>query len=113
MGVQYLPERVKVGPLTFPVETGNEFNAAGRCKYHPRLVIQVDTDFDTQYQVQTLIHEIQHAILDTTGDEKMNEDEGFVHRVACAWMTVLLESPKLLECLMAQRDAFAKTTKEQ
>jgi len=50
--------------------------------------IHIHEGLPYQVQVASLMHEIQHAILWSNGDEKENDDEGFVERTSVAWLAI-------------------------
>lgn len=101
------PGWIKLGPILYELVLDPTLHyrrdRAGTIAYREER-IYIDPSFPTATQLATLLHEIQHGTFNNCGTEAMRDDEDLVDRCALAWMTTLLESPGLLEYLIAVRD---------
>lgn len=83
-----IPNRVKVGAVTYPVALVDEIvyedgsKAWGDIDFRePRIQIATSGQAESR-RPNTFLHEVVHAILERTGDEELNTDEAFVSRFA-------------------------------
>ncbi len=56
--------------------------------------IRIEENMDPQRQFQTLMHELNHAILANAGVE---HDEALVEALALGWMSILVDNGPLME----------------
>lgn len=96
-----LPEKVKVACFDVRIEAWHPVSAASRSCYgefsSQELLIRVDEAPNGIKVVDTLIHEINHAIYWAYGLERGDEEERVVATLATAWTQVYRDSPDLLE----------------
>jgi hypothetical protein len=106
--VAKLPASIRVGPFDYAIErmTSNQSASMRRWGEFSSMesVIRVSTNFPTAVKaVDTLLHEVGHAIWFAWGIEKGDDEERVVGNAAMGWVTVYRNNPWLLgwiaECL--------------
>lgn len=103
-----IPCHIKIGPIRFRLKASDRLEFVDGCAAkisYRDTVIRVDTNYDSQMQANSIMHEVLHGVLYREGETEQNNDEGFVERVSTSILCVLFESPGLLEYLMEVRDA--------
>lgn len=96
--IKGMPKNVLVCGINFKVElvpvVNKETPEKGEINYLT-CVIKIDQDMPKDLQVQVLIHEILHAILDLTGNDDIGTNEKAVQSISTA-----------LYCLISQNKLF-------
>lgn len=102
-----LPECVHIGSIPFMIAKVDKLNpseAVGQVNY-PNQEIEIKKDMGEQFECETLIHEITHAVLYSVGEEAFSNDESFVQRVSSAFASVLTRNKSLLKYLILVSDS--------
>ena len=98
-----LPKSIKVGALHFEVELVRDFNEDGRPLDgqidHGMAKITIKGNLNKQLQVQTLLHEIVHAIESQTG-RRQELKEPMIDALAFGFYQVLRDNPDLVKAIM-------------
>lgn len=97
-----LPKKIKIAAFDFtisewPTHEANTDRAYGDCR--PTIAsIRVDTSIPDKYKVlDTLLHEINHAIYWAYGFEDEDKQERICGTFATAWAAVYRDNPELVE----------------
>ena len=101
MAVAELPAAIRVGPFDFAVERMNPHDAASRRLWGQfsliEQVIRVQVDIPSPIKaVDTVLHEIGHAIYWAYGIEDQDKEERIVAVFGTAWTQVWRDNPALL-----------------
>ena len=95
-----LPEQIEILGVMFKVREVPVVNkdslAKGEIDYLA-CEITIDESMPQDLKMQTLFHEIMHAICDLTGNYEIGENENAVQGLATAMYCVLKANPKILE----------------
>ena len=100
--VEGLPKAIRVAGFSFQIKVAHMLWAAsaqrfGECSYMEQ-VIRLQEFFPTaEKAVDTLLHEIGHAIWWAYGLEVGDSEERIVAMQATAWMTFWRENPRVLD----------------
>ena len=73
--------------------------------HHHDATVRIAAQLEPRTKAETLIHESIHVIWTSSADHRENKNEALVDRTAGGILDVLLNSPGLLEYLIAVRDA--------
>lgn len=84
--------------ITYLSEKGIDFDALGVTRYN-RLAIMVQDDLPVALEQDVVFHEITHAIEKSIG---LDIDEAQVNALACGWVQVFRDNPKLLDYFKAK-----------
>jgi len=112
--VTAMPERVQIGPYTYPVvcderghikyEHGKRVLIWGAMQYIEHRIL-IDPNMSPQKSAVTLLHEVMHGCDDLAGNADLDNEE----RIICALAPILLDTlrrnPDLLEYLTAEEVA--------
>jgi hypothetical protein len=94
-----LPSCIKVGGFDYKVYERGDFvktqGQFGQCDNDVGVIL-VGTDLTKAMQVNTLIHEIFHAIYYVYNIEEKDEEERVVNTFANGWHQVLSDNPSLV-----------------
>ena len=98
-----LPNIVRVANATYSITTftSEELETNdnhGHCIYH-RTAIRVSTAQSDAMILDTLLHEIGHAVNHAAGLNDQSTEEDFVLRATPIWMCVWRDNPALLQLL--------------
>lgn len=97
-----IPSRVKVGWRVYKVVAANieeeGVDHFGACDYKNH-IMYVSDEMSYDEQVQTLLHEIMHAIFYETGHATLRDNEDAVEASANGMYSVLRANPKLLDAI--------------
>jgi hypothetical protein len=98
--VEKLPQRVKVGSYTFSIDlVPSGTPSLGEDNYGMTLFdscrIFLDDGLSFDRLVNTVLHEVSHAVNHTYGISDGAEEETIATQSANGWMQVLLDNPKL------------------
>jgi hypothetical protein len=122
VSVERLPKRLRIGSFTFKLllvakdhpdlngedDEGEPYSCLGLTDAETtRILMATDSEFD-QF-VNTLIHEIGHAINHSYGIHGGEEEEHITTQSANGWMQVNLDNPRLENWLHAAWRALRKT----
>ncbi len=95
-----LPKSLRIGPFDYTVEDWEPREAANDRRYgevsHVLLRIRVDTCHGPLQALNTLLHEIMHAIWHQYSMGKDDEEERSIEIMAGAWTQVYRDNPDLL-----------------
>jgi len=99
-----LPRTVKVACRVYSVipmtkAEMDECSAMGVIN-HRTCTIKIDTDQNWQIQVETLWHEVKHAIHSIADLTDESKEEDYCSRAAPIELMVLLENKALMDCIM-------------
>lgn len=102
--VERLPASIRVGPFDYEIVkmTSRESSALRRWGEFSSLEakIRISTNFPTPVKaVDTLLHEVGHAIWFAWGIEKGDDEERTVGNAATGWVSVYRDNPWLLDWL--------------
>jgi len=96
-----LPDKVKVACFDIKVEEWHPNSANSRRCYGEfsalELLIRIDVSSAPTKIVDTLIHELNHAIYWVYGMEDGDEEERIVGTMATAWTQVYRDNPDILD----------------
>lgn len=103
-----LPKSVKVSAFNIDIEDWKHHSASAR-ESHGEFssmedVIRVDGTMNPVKIVNTLIHEIGHAIYWAYGMEDEDKEERIVATFATAWTQIFRDSPEVLEFISKTLD---------
>jgi hypothetical protein len=106
--VKRLPAKIRVGPFDFAIEKWSPSRSAERSSYgecstiEQRISIQIDhvTRFKA---VDTVLHEISHAIFWAYGIEDEDKEERIVGTSASAWAAVYRDNPWLIDWIKSAK----------
>ncbi len=94
-----LPDRIKIGPYQFFVRERNVAWLQSRGVYGlchvGELTIDVVTEVDSVIVLDTLIHEIYHALWHTLDIHEGDNEERIVTVLSTGFTAVLMDNPKL------------------
>lgn len=94
-----LPSEVRVGGFTYKVYERSDFvknqGAFGTCD-NDLSIIMIGRDLTKAMQLNTLIHEIFHAIYYVYSIQDNDEEERVVNTFANGWHQVLNDNPQLV-----------------
>lgn len=97
-----LPSPIRVGGFEYKVYERDDFARSqgefGQCDNDTSTIL-IAKDLTKQMQVNTLIHELFHAIYYVYNIEEKDEEERIVNTFANGWHQVLSDSPALLNYL--------------
>ena len=99
-----LPEKVRIGAFDFQIQRWNSYQAAaaqrwGECST-TEFVIRIQVDMPTRHKaVDTVLHEIMHAIYVIFGVEDDDKEERIVSMFAKALAGVYRDNPWIIEWL--------------
>lgn len=101
-----LPMKIQVGPLTYQVKRGPLVDWAlgenfGTCAPQ-RTEILLASGVSGDFEIETLLHEIAHAINDIAGVGQWldtDQEERLVRSISPYWLMVLRDNPKLVEAI--------------
>ncbi len=99
-----LPQGVKVGPYSFSISTfpaDDREDVHGYCLTTSRVIKVADT-IKGALLVDTVIHEILHAIYWSAGLREGDDEERIVSLLATGWTQVLIDSPSVRKWLSAE-----------
>ena len=93
------PSNIRVGPFDFSVfwvdaNNGVDKGEFGECDT-TNLAIKIDKSVDRILQLDTLLHEISHAIYWVYGLEDKDKEERIVQIMATGWTQVFRDNPIL------------------
>lgn len=96
-----LPDKIKVGPIDFRIEkwsshAADSARAWGHCSYSEFIIRIQDNIPRPEKAVDTLLHEISHAIWCTWKLQDDDKEERIVSTMATAWTLVYRDNPWLL-----------------
>lgn len=99
-----LPEKILVGHLVYTVrpmtaDEADESGAEGICSQR-RETIRVSTAQCDRLMLETLLHEVGHAINWLAAIDDSASEEDYVLRTTPIWMTVWRDNPDLLDLLL-------------
>lgn len=105
----FLPETIRVGPFKYnviPMKDGEseQLDAHGSCS-NKNLVIKIDKGQADQMVVETLFHEIEHAINHLADVDDKTEEEDAVRRTTPLRLAVFRDNPDLFRLLKWMCDA--------
>lgn len=97
-----LPKYVKIGPFIFSINSrsenwGNEHDCQGLCHTEHHEIDVVIENRTAGFVLDTLIHEVQHAIWWAMDLKEEDKEEEVVHRLATGWSMVYVDNPSFLE----------------
>jgi len=100
-----LPDSVKVGPFLFDIMPRDEqwhriTDDWGSMVIDDLEINIVTTERPPVFIVDTLVHEIFHAIWDVFHLEEDDTEERIVATLATGWLGVLRDNPELVSCLL-------------
>jgi len=96
-----LPSSVVVGGIRYSVRRIKNLSAGeqkldGHINYG-RAIIEIEDDIDDQVAIETLWHEIIHAILVQAGQSKISKNEMAIEALAYGIAQVITDNPRLQE----------------
>ena len=95
-----LPEKIKVACFDIKVENWNPVSASSNRKYGEfssmEMVIRVDTSVDRIKVVDTLMHEICHAVFWVYGIHDEDDEERTVGTISTGLIQVYKDNPDVL-----------------
>lgn len=109
-----LPKRLKIGPFTYRVEavaSGHELlgeNNYGMTVFD-KTIIFLDNKMGSDQLLNTLIHEVSHAVHQAYGIADGSDEETIATQSANGWMQVYLDNPKLLQWITRAVKEVRKT----
>ena len=94
-------DKIKIGGIIFKIKCVKKLIGANNVKYdgwvkHSKSHIKIEKNLEIQCYLQTLFHEIFHAIFTHLGRE---DDEKTVDSLAYSMLQVLRDNPQLLEAI--------------
>ena len=96
-----LPKTIRVACYDYAVEKMDKHTAIEDRKYGScssiKHIISIDTEIDDMRVVNTLIHEVGHAIYDAYEIQEGDHEERIISTMATGWTQVFRDSPELLE----------------
>lgn len=96
-----LPEVIKVACFDVKIEDWKPISAAASSRFGEfsclESLIRIDTSIDRIKVIDTLLHEICHAIYWAYGIEDGDKEERVVGFFATAWTQIYRDNPHLLE----------------
>lgn len=101
-----IPKKIKIAGMYFDVQLSH----LGRDEQNlgsiltTALILKLDDAMPELKRVDILVHEILHGVLDIYGHSAISERERTVNSIASGLCAALLDSPGLLEYLIAVRD---------
>lgn len=99
-----LPKKIIVGPMTFKVvgitDTKDSVKSFefGRVRLDEQ-TIEVYPFWGRERVIETLIHEVTHAIFHVWGIKDEDDQERITTSLAFGWATVIKDNPKLMKFL--------------
>ena len=91
---------LRIGPYDYSLRyiDAVQHDAAEAIGHHSEIyrVIQVATSLDRFSMIQTMLHEINHALLDIMGLTKKKSSEDLCDRLATGWLMVYRDNPWFL-----------------
>lgn len=105
-----LPKSIKIGPFIFSIIARSENwqhdnDACGMCNTDHHSIDVVTERRTAGFILDTLIHEIQHAIWWVMDLKDEDKEEEVVRRLATGWSMVYVDNPALLEFIEESVDA--------
>lgn len=96
-----IPKRIKIGPHRYTIhEVGKEWSedqdAHGKTNTNTH-EIWINTTYTTSHILDTLIHELLHAIWNQYGLGEKEEEETVVHRLSTGWTQVMSDNQHLVK----------------
>jgi hypothetical protein len=95
-----MPKSVKVSAFTIKIIKWNHKEALGQERMGEfcsnELVIRVDTNYKAASVLDTLLHEISHAIFWAYHINDKHKEESIVSVYSTAWVQVLIDNPAFL-----------------
>lgn len=100
-----MPSSIKVGYRTYTIRTwdileADNANAWGLCD-HANGIIWLCTEIDPKIVVDTLLHEIMHAIWNYMGLDEKHGEEPIVHRIGTGLTQVFCDNPQLVQWIQS------------
>ena len=97
-----LPSFVKVGPFKFTIsqetETWSSTNECqGRCNYNTHHIEVVTENRTISHVLDTLLHEISHAVWWSMDLADSDKEEPIVRRMSTGWTQVFVDNPELVK----------------
>ena len=103
MSTNPLPGIIRVGPFDMRILPWAHQEAATRGKFAeftvPEFAIRIDVSMPPAKIVDSLIHELNHAIFWVYGIEDRDKEERLVGTLATAWTAIFRDSPEVLDCI--------------
>jgi len=101
-----LPEVIRVGPYDIQVEVWTHQQACAAQKYGEfcalELTVRVDGSMPHWQMVDSLLHELGHAIWWAYSVQRGDEEERIVAIMALAWAQIFRDTPALLPWLACE-----------
>lgn len=98
-----LPDKIRIGQFDFKIESWHPVNAQASGKYGEfsfhEMMIRVDVSLNNQMVLDTLLHEINHAIQHVFIIHDDDKEERIVHIYAGAWMQIYRDNPEFMNYL--------------
>lgn len=101
-----IPESIRIGCYDYKVQVRTNVESIGNAnvgEFSPReVLIVVNTQMDPIYSLNTLIHEINHAIMyvESTSHTEDWSNEYIVNLMANAWVQIYRDNPELLKYIV-------------
>lgn len=101
-----LPKKIRVAAFDIQIEDWRPISAAASRRFGEfscmESLIRIDTSVDKVKVVDTLLHEISHAICWAYGVEDADKEERIVGTFGTAWTQIFRDNPALLDFIKEQ-----------